>query len=197
MADDKNIRWHSGMITREARWAALGHKGATVWFTGLSGSGKSSVAVALESVLCARKIPCYRLDGDNLRHGLNSDLGFAAEDRDENVRRAAEVARMFADFGAVSLASFISPYAEARAKIRDLHTQSHLPFYEVFVHTPLEVCEARDPKGLYAKARRGELKGMTGIDAPFEIPVAPDLAINGDAPQQDNVTKLLEMLGIK
>lgn len=197
MSEGSNIRWHSGLIDRETRWRQFGHRGATLWLTGLSGSGKSTVAVALEQELCQRKVPCYRLDGDNLRHGLNADLGFSPDDRDENVRRAAEVALLFADFGAITVASFISPYRAARAEIRARHEQQGLPFYEVFVDTPLKVCEQRDPKGLYTKARRGEVTGMTGLDAPFEAPKAPDLKLDGTAPISHSVAALLGLLGLQ
>ncbi|HJO20795.1 MAG TPA: adenylyl-sulfate kinase, partial [Acidimicrobiales bacterium] len=153
---------------------------ATIWFTGLSGSGKSTVAAACERLLVADGRHAYLLDGDNLRHGLNGDLGFSAEDRDENVRRVAEVARLFADAGVVALVPLISPYRAARDRARALHEAAGVPFYEVFVDTPLEVCEERDPKGLYAKARAGDLTGMTGIDDPYEAPESPDLVLTPD-----------------
>ncbi|MCA9550083.1 MAG: adenylyl-sulfate kinase [Myxococcales bacterium] len=190
-----NIRWHEGKVTRDERWAALGHRGATVWLTGLSGSGKSTLAVALEHQLVARKVACYRLDGDNLRHGLNADLGFGEADRNENVRRAGEVAQLFADSGAVAVSAFISPYAAARQHIRGRHEAAGLPFLEVFVDTPLAVCESRDPKGLYGKARRGELTGMTGLDAPYEAPAQPDLRIDGGATSvEDGVEAIIQLL---
>lgn len=186
MAEQKatNIHWHEGDITREERWRALSARGATVWFTGLSGSGKSTVASALEQVLVSRGVHCYRLDGDNIRFGLNKNLGFSAEDRAENIRRIGEVARLFADSGCVALTSFISPYARDRDLVRQLHREaepSSLDFIEVFVDAPLGVCEGRDPKGLYKKARAAlaEGKGMkfTGIDDPYEPPREPELVL--------------------
>ncbi|MEZ4415326.1 MAG: adenylyl-sulfate kinase [Gemmatimonadota bacterium] len=172
-----NVVWHEGLLPREERWARAGVEGGTVWLTGLSGSGKSTVAAELERLLVEAGRPCYRLDGDNVRHGLNRDLGFSAEDRRENVRRVAEVARLMADAGIVVLVPIISPYQAGRAEARALHDAARLPFLEVFVDTPLEVCEARDPKGLYRRARAGEITGMTGIDDPYEAPQAPDLRL--------------------
>jgi len=148
-----------------------------VWFTGLPASGKSTVAAAVEAELVRAGRAAYRLDGDNLRHGVCGDLGFTAEDRDRNVRRTAEVARLFADAGVVALVSVVSPYAAARAFARELHEQDGIRFIEVFVNTPIEVCEERDPKGLYARAKAGELKGFTGVDDPYEPPVAPDVEL--------------------
>ena len=168
-----NTVWHPSAVERTDRWAAAG-SGATVWLTGLSGSGKSTIAVELERRLIAAGRPAYLLDGDNIRHGLNGDLGFSAADRDENVRRVAHVARLFADAGVVAVVPLISPYRAARQVARDLHAAADLPFYEVFVDTPLEVCEERDPKGLYARARAGEITGMTGIDDPYEAPERPE-----------------------
>lgn len=162
----------------------MGQCGATVWFTGLSGSGKSSVAVAVERALVESGRLAYVLDGDNIRHGLNRDLGFQAADRDENVRRVAEVGRLLADAGAVSLIPLVSPYRSARANARALHESAQIPFFEVFVDTPLDVCEQRDVKGLYAKARAGEIRGFTGIDDPYEPPQNPELRLSpsdGDA----------------
>ena len=175
-----DVVWHPTTLGRDERAGALGHRGSTVWFTGLSGSGKSTVAAACERLLVAEGRPAYLLDGDNLRHGLNGDLGFSAADRDENVRRVAEVARLFADAGVVALVPLISPYREARRRARALHEAAGVPFLEVFVDTPLEVCEERDPKGLYAKARAGGLTGMTGIDDPYEAPESPDLVLTPD-----------------
>ncbi|MDE0606740.1 MAG: adenylyl-sulfate kinase [Acidimicrobiaceae bacterium] len=172
-----NIVWHQGRLSRSQRWEALGQRGATVWFTGLSGSGKSSVAVAVEQSLVESGRLAYVLDGDNIRHGLNRDLGFGASDRDENVRRVAEVGRLLADAGAVSLIPLVSPYRAARANARALHEAAQIPFIEVFVDTPLSVCEQRDSKGLYAKSRAGELSGFTGIDDPYEPPLNPELRL--------------------
>jgi bifunctional enzyme CysN/CysC len=186
-----NVVWHRGAVDRADRPSA----GATVWFTGLSGSGKSTVAVELERALVAAGRPAYLLDGDNLRHGLNADLGFSAADRSENIRRVSEVARLFADAGVVALVPVISPYRADRDRARAIHEAVGVPFVEVFVDTPLDVCEARDPKGLYAKARAGEIKGFTGIDDPYEAPVHPDLRLSpadGDpAAQAALVLKLL------
>ena len=170
-----NIHWHEGEITREEREQAMGQKGASLWMTGLSGSGKSTIAVALEQVLAQRGFKAYRLDGDNVRHGLNRNLGFSAEDRAENIRRIGEVSKLFADAGIIAVNSFISPYQADRQLVRDLHREAGLPFLEVFVDAPLEVAEERDPKGLYKKARAGEIKGFTGIDDPYEAPDSPEL----------------------
>ncbi len=172
-----NVVWHDHGVARSERWAARDLRGATIWFTGLSGSGKSTVAGEVAARLVERGIASYTLDGDNLRHGLNGDLGFSTTDREENVRRVAEVARLFADAGLVALVPVISPYRAGRAHARALHAAAGLPFLEVFVDAPLEVCEERDPKGLYVKARSGELPGFTGIDDPYEVPVDPDLTI--------------------
>lgn len=172
-----NTVWHPSAVSRESRWEAAGGRGVTVWLTGLSGSGKSSVAVQLERQLLAQSRPAYLLDGDNLRQGLNGDLGFSAEDRDENVRRVGHVARLFADAGVVAIVPLISPYRAARDFARRLHASAEIDFIEVFVDTPLEECERRDPKGLYAKARSGEITGMTGIDDPYEPPLEPELRL--------------------
>jgi bifunctional enzyme CysN/CysC len=168
-----NVVWHAGAVARADRASA----GATVWFTGLSGSGKSTVAAVVERALVAAGRPAYLLDGDNLRHGLNADLGFTAADRSENIRRVGEVARLFADAGVVALVPVISPYRVDRDRARAVHEAAGLPFVEVFVDTPLAVCEARDPKGLYARARAGNITGFTGIDDPYEAPAAPDLRL--------------------
>lgn len=175
-----NIHWHEGDVTREDRARMLGHKGVTLWFTGLSGSGKSTVAVALEKALAARGILSYRLDGDNIRHGINSNLGFSAEDRTENIRRVGEISKLFADSGVVVLSSFISPYREDREIVRRMHDEGELPYLEVFVDCSLEAAESRDPKGLYKKARAGEIRGFTGIDDPYEAPTAPELHLHTD-----------------
>jgi adenylyl-sulfate kinase len=187
MSDDADVSrrspdvvWYEHGVPRTERWAATGLHGATVWFTGLSGSGKSTVAGEVERLLVARGVATYSLDGDNLRHGLNGDLGFSAADRVENIRRVAEVARLFADAGIVALVPVISPYRAGRAHARALHESAGLAFFEVFVDAPLAVCEARDPKGLYARARAGEVKGFTGIDDPYEPPTKPDLVVATD-----------------
>ena len=172
-----NVTWHIGEVDREKREALHGHKGVVLWFTGLSGSGKSTLANAVESVLHARGCHTYVLDGDNVRHGLNKNLGFSPEDRTENIRRIGEVSRLFADAGVLSIASFISPYAEDRDAVRALHAENNVPFFECYIDVSLEAAEERDPKGLYKKARAGEIKGFTGIDAPYEAPQNPELHI--------------------
>ena len=169
----ENLTWHIGEVDREARAAAHGHRGAVLWFTGLSGSGKSTIGHRVERMLIERGAFAYVLDGDNIRHGLNSDLGFSPEDRVENIRRIGEVSRLFADSGALVVSAFISPYREDRDRIRGLMGPGE--FVEVFVDTPLEICEARDPKGLYKKARAGEISNFTGLDAPYEAPVSPEV----------------------
>lgn len=190
-----NIHWHEGNLTRDERWNRLDVQGATIWFTGLSASGKSTIASALEQVLVQRGVPAYRLDGDNIRHGLNKNLGFSADDRAENIRRIGEVAKLFADAGMVTLTSFISPYVADRDTCRKMHAETGLGFYEVFVDAPLEVCEQRDPKGLYKKARAGELKGFTGIDDPYEPPLAPELVVSaGSSTVEACVQAVVELL---
>lgn len=170
------VVWHSTAVGRDERAT----RGLTVWLTGLSGSGKSTVAVELERRLVASGRPAFLLDGDNLRHGLNADLGFSADDRVENVRRVGEVARLFADAGVVAVVSLISPYRADRDRVRAAHLAAGIPFVEVFVDTPLQVCEARDPKGMYAKARAGEISGFTGIDDPYEAPTDAELVLRPD-----------------
>lgn len=173
-----NVHWHHGEINRPQREKLLGQKGATLWFTGLSGSGKSTVAVALEAALYDMGKLCYRLDGDNIRLGINKNLGFSAEDRAENIRRIGEIAKLFVDSGVIALSSFVSPYLADRDSVRALHNASDMPFIEIYVECPLEVAEERDPKGLYKKARAGEIKNFTGIDDPYEAPVNPELVLN-------------------
>jgi adenylylsulfate kinase len=175
-----NVHWHDGEISLTDRNNLLGQKGATLWFTGLSGSGKSTVAVALEQELFKRGKLSYRLDGDNIRLGINKNLGFSAEDRTENIRRIGEIAKLFVDCGVLSLSSFISPYREDRDTVRALHNSSDMTFIEVFVDCSLDVAESRDPKGLYKKARAGEIKNFTGIDDPYEEPVAPEIHLRTD-----------------
>jgi adenylylsulfate kinase len=175
-----NVTWHHGHVGREARQRRLGQRGATLWFTGLSASGKSTIAFTLEHVLVDHGVITYVLDGDNIRHGLNKNLGFSAEDRAENIRRIGEVARLFADAGLVTMTSFISPYRIDRDRVRDLHQAADLPFIEIYANTPIEVCEQRDPKGLYRRARAGEVKFFTGIDDPYEAPVAPEVELHPD-----------------
>jgi bifunctional enzyme CysN/CysC len=173
-----NVKWQGSKLTRARRWEALGHAGATVWFTGLPGAGKSTIATAVEERLVAAGRPAFLLDGDNLRHGLNGDLGFDDVARRENVRRTAHVARLLAESGMIALVSLVSPYAADRDAAAELHAAGDLGFIEVFVSTPLEQCEQRDPKGLYARARTGELQGLTGVGAPYEAPVSPDLVLH-------------------
>lgn len=187
----ENVVWHRSDVARADRWAATGTSGMTLWFTGLSGSGKSSVAVEVERQLLASGRSAYLLDGDNLRFGLNGDLGFSAADRDENVRRVAHVARLFADAGVIAIVPLISPYRAARQLARSLHDAADVSFAEIFVDTPLEVCEQRDPKGLYAKARAGEIRGMTGIDDPYEAPLDPEYRFTPDDGDPDTVARLL------
>ncbi len=171
----KNITWHDGEVSKEDRETQLKQKGVILWFTGLSGSGKSTVAVAVEKQLHDSGHHVYRLDGDNIRHGLNEDLGFSAEDRTENIRRIGEVAKLFADAGTIVMASFISPFRNDRNAVRELVGEGE--FVEVFVDCPVEVCEERDPKGLYKKARSGEIPKFTGISDPYEAPEHPELIV--------------------
>ncbi|MCS5592508.1 MAG: adenylyl-sulfate kinase [Gammaproteobacteria bacterium] len=182
MANQKatNVHWHDGEISQTDRKNLLGQKGVTLWFTGLSGSGKSTVAVALEQELFKRGKLSYRLDGDNIRLGINKNLGFSAEDRTENIRRIGEIAKLFVDCHVISLSSFISPYREDRDDVRKLHDASDMQFIEVHVDCSLAVAEARDPKGLYKKARAGEIKNFTGIDDPYEAPINPDIYLRTD-----------------
>jgi adenylylsulfate kinase len=175
-----NITWHDGEITRENRYEILRQKGATIWFTGLSGSGKSTIAVATENALFKLGKLSYRLDGDNVRMGINKNLGFSEEDRKENIRRIGEVAKLFGDAGTIALSSFISPYRGDRDEVRRLHDAANLKFVEVFVDCSLEVAERRDPKGLYKKARAGEIKNFTGIDDPYEVPTNPEIHLQSD-----------------
>jgi len=180
---ERHIHWHQAIVDRAARFNALGVRGATLWLTGLSGSGKSTIAAAVEAELIRAGLHAYRLDGDNLRTGLNRDLGFSDADRGENVRRLAEVARLLADAGVVAIVGAISPFRADRAMARRTHEadpEGPLPFIEVFVDAPLSVCEERDPKGLYGRARRGELKAFTGIDSPYEPPTQPDVHLRTD-----------------
>ncbi len=172
-----NVHWHGGEVSRSDRQKLLGQTGATVWFTGLSGSGKSTVAVALEAALHAQGRVCYRLDGDNVRLGINKNLGFTAEDRTENIRRIGEVAKLFVDCGVIVLSSFVSPYREDREQVRSLHDAGGMTFLEVFVDVPLAEAEKRDPKGLYKKARAGEIKNFTGISDPYEAPEHAELVL--------------------
>jgi bifunctional enzyme CysN/CysC len=190
-----NVRWQGTRMTRERRWETLGHSGATLWFTGLPGAGKSTVAAAVEERLIEAGHPAFLLDGDNLRHGLNGDLGFDDVARTENVRRTAHVARLLAESGTIALVSLVSPYAADRDAASGLHSADELHFLEIHVDAPLELCEQRDPKGLYARARSGELAGMTGVGAPYEPPTNPDLVLGSSSETvEEEVERVLELL---
>ena len=185
MADQKatNVTWHEHRVSTADRQQLMGHKGALLWFTGLSGAGKSTVANAVDHLLNRKGVHTYVLDGDNIRMGLNKNLGFSPEDRTENIRRIGEVGKLFADAGLITLTAFISPYREDRDAARALFEEGQ--FLEVYVKASLETCEARDPKGLYKKARAGEIKGFTGIDAPYEEPQNPELTLDSDGKDVD------------
>lgn len=190
-----NVTWHDGDISIEDRSALLGQKGATLWFTGLSGSGKSTIAVALEKALFERGKLSYRLDGDNIRLGINKNLGFSAEDRTENIRRIGEIAKLFVDSGVIALSSFISPYRADREQVRELHRDAGFAFIEVFVDCALAEAERRDPKGLYKKARAGEIKNFTGIDDPYEAPANPEIHLHTDTMSlEDEVAEIINYL---
>jgi adenylylsulfate kinase len=189
----RNIHWHEGEVTRADRERAQGHRGATLWLTGLSASGKSTLARALEAQLFRRGATVYVLDGDNVRHGLNRDLGFSPVDRAENIRRIGEVARLLTEHGAIVVTAFISPYRADRDGVRALMAPGD--FVEVFVDADLSTCETRDPKGLYAKARRGEIPEFTGITAPYEAPSAPELVVRtGGVTVDASVAELIAFL---
>jgi adenylylsulfate kinase len=195
-----NITKHDGHVSRAQRERLLNQRGATIWFTGLSASGKSTIAFTVEHALVQRGFLSYCLDGDNIRFGLNKNLGFSAEDREENIRRIGEVAKLFADTGVLTCTSFISPYRKDRDRVRKLHDDAELPFVEVFVDVPIDVCEQRDPKGMYKKARAGQIKGFTGIDDPYEPPNSPELVLRNVkiTPQQAaaQVIEYIESQGI-
>ncbi|GAA6825607.1 adenylyl-sulfate kinase [Helicobacter pylori] len=176
MSEATNITWHDSEVTKQQRQQRNNHKSAVVWFTGLSGSGKSTVSVALEKALYDQQVHTYRLDGDNIRHGLNNNLGFSPEDRKENIRRIGEVGKLMVDAGLLTMTAFISPYEEDRAQVRE--TLDDGEFIEVYTKCSLEACESRDPKGLYQKARAGEIQGFTGINAPYEAPSNPEIVID-------------------
>ena len=195
MADQKatNITWHEGSVSRQEREQLLNQKGVTVWMTGLSASGKSTIACILEQMLLHKKKHAYRLDGDNIRMGLNKNLGFSAEDRAENIRRIGEVARLFTDAGVIAITSFISPYRKDRDAVRASMKPGEL--IEVYVNVSLEGAEKRDPKGLYKKARAGQIKGFTGIDDPYEAPEKPEIVIETEStPAADAATQILNYL---
>jgi adenylylsulfate kinase len=200
MAEQKatNITWHDSSVSKKDREALLKQKGVVIWFTGLSASGKSTIAHAVEEELFNRGHLCYVLDGDNVRHGLNKNLGFSPEDREENIRRIGEVASLFAQAGLITMTAFISPYRADRDKARALLKEGE--FLEIYIHVPLDVAEERDPKGLYKKAIAGEIKEFTGISAPYEEPLSPELTVDtsqyGIEESRDLVLAKLEEMGI-
>ncbi|MBM6629539.1 adenylyl-sulfate kinase [Mammaliicoccus vitulinus] len=188
-----NITWHDSEVTKEQRQERNGHKSVVIWFTGLSGSGKSTISVALEKALFEQQITSYRLDGDNIRHGLNQNLGFSPEDRKENIRRIGEVGKLMVDAGVVTMTAFISPYEEDRNIVRNILEDGE--FIEVFTKCSLDECETRDPKGLYKKARNGEIKEFTGINAPYEEPSNPEIVIDTEHESiEESVNKIVSYL---
>jgi bifunctional enzyme CysN/CysC len=194
-AHSPNVKWQRTALTRSQRWEALGNAGGTVWLTGLPAAGKSTIASALEERLVLGGRPAFMLDGDNLRHGLNGDLGFDEAARRENVRRTAHVARLLAEAGTIAIVSLVSPYAHDREQAARFHEEADLPFLEVFIDASLQLCESRDPKGLYARARSGELTGLTGVDAPYEVPEHPDLVLHsGEETIEAAVERVVESL---
>ncbi len=190
----KNIVWHEGRVSRDFRTEVFGQEGATLWFTGLSGSGKSTLAFTLEHLLIKQQLKSYVLDGDNIRHGLNNNLGFTDQDREENIRRVGEVSKLFADAGMIVLSSFISPFKDDRQLVRKIHKDANLNFIEIFVDTSLEICEQRDPKKLYEKARRGEIKNFTGISSPYEIPESAEIVIPSSNSPEQSALAIIEYL---
>lgn len=195
MSSSPNVTPHAKTLTREQRWRSLQARGATIWITGLPSAGKSTLGVAVEERLVALGRGAYLLDGDDLRCGLCSDLGFAREDREENVRRVGELARLVADSGTVAIAAVVSPYARMREHVRERHEQDGLLFCEVFVDTPVKLCAERDPKGLYARAYAGELDGFTGVDDPYQAPSEPELRITPELALAQAVEAVLDLLG--
>lgn len=196
MSTSPNVTPHATTLTREHRWRALQARGATIWITGLPSSGKSTLGTALEERLVELGRGAYLLDGDNLRCGLCSDLGFTREDREQNVRRVGELALLFADAGTIAIAAVVSPYERMRTHVRERHEQDLLPFFEVFVDTPVKVCAQRDPKGLYARAYAGDLDGFTGVDDPYQSPSDPDLRITPELALPSAVDAILGLLGL-
>jgi adenylyl-sulfate kinase len=184
-----NVTWHHHRVTKQERARRKGQKPCILWFTGFSGSGKSTIADALETRLAGMGYHTYLLDGDNIRHGLNKDLGFSVEDRTENIRRIGEAAKLFVDAGIIALTAFISPFRSDRRMVREIVADEE--FIEIFVDTPLDVCEQRDPKGLYAKARRGEIRDFTGIDSPYEPPERPEVRLH---PERESVEQSVERI---
>ncbi len=189
-----NVVWHESRVSQDLRHKIFGQRGATLWFTGLSGSGKSTLAFTLEHRLVNAHYKTYVLDGDNIRHGLNNNLGFSDDDREENIRRVGEVSKLFADAGLLALSSFISPFQKDRQLVRKIHEDAGLPFIEVYVDTPLEVCEERDPKQLYAKARRGKIPNFTGISSPYEIPENAEIVIPVTNSPEQSADMILDYL---
>ncbi|MDG2091225.1 MAG: adenylyl-sulfate kinase [Gammaproteobacteria bacterium] len=189
-----NIVWHESRVSPEFRQEVFGQQGSTLWFTGLSGSGKSTLAFTLEHMLVQEKFKSYVLDGDNIRHGLNNNLGFSDADREENIRRVGEVSKLFADAGLIVLSSFISPFKKGRQLVRKIHEDAGLNFLEIFIDTPLAVCEERDPKQLYAKARRGEIPHFTGISSPYEEPDDAEIIIPVSNSPEKSSQQVLEYL---
>jgi adenylyl-sulfate kinase len=194
MDSSPNVTWQDGALSRERRWQALRARGATIWITGLPSSGKSTLGAAVEERLVEQGRGAYLLDGDNLRCGICGDLGFERSDREANVQRVGELARLFADSGAVAIVALVSPYERMRALVRERHQQDDLPFFEVFLDTPVTVCAERDPKGLYARALSGDLDGFTGVDDPYEPPKHPDLRLTPQLPVAAAVDAVLELL---
>ena len=190
-ATRNDIKWHPSSLARAERWAYTGQRGATVWLTGLPASGKSTVAVALERAIVARGRVAYLIDGDNIRHGISDDLGFSPGDRAENIRRVGHLARLFADAGVIAIASMVSPLRSDREIARELHRAADLEFIEVHISTPVAECERRDPKGLYQRARTGRLRGLTGVDAPYESPQHPDLRFDTTGADIDGLAALI------
>ena len=189
-ASNNNVVWHHATVTRARREAQNGHRGAIIWFTGLSGSGKSTLAHAVEEALHQQGCRTFVLDGDNVRHGLCSDLGFSSEDRVENIRRIGEMAKLFMEAGIIVLTAFISPYREDRERVRGM--VEHGDFMEIFCSAPLEICEARDVKGMYKKARAGQISDFTGISSPYEAPEKPELSVKtGSAELDDCVQQVI------
>jgi adenylylsulfate kinase len=189
----KNIKWHEGKVVKANRHQLHGHNSALLWFTGLSGSGKSTISVEVEKSLHEDGIHTYRLDGDNIRHGLNQDLSFSIEDRKENIRRVGEVSKLFVDAGVLTLAAFISPFKEDRAFVRSL--LQHQEFIEIYVHASVKTCIQRDPKGLYEKVVKGEIKGFTGIDSPYEIPESPEIIVDTECQSiEESVEQIVQYL---
>lgn len=189
MSQGSNLTWHDSEVTKADRQQRHGHKSAVIWFTGLSGSGKSTVSVELEKALFNLNVHSYRLDGDNVRHGLNKNLGFSPDDRKENIRRIGEVSKLLVDAGTIAITAFISPYREDRNEVREILDEGE--FIEVYTQCGVEACEQRDPKGLYEKARKGEIKEFTGISAPYEAPEHPEITIDTE---QQSVNESVETI---